>query len=107
MSLRKWWHADRSTVPRGPGVTRERGPKAVEGGGERQRSHDVDRVFPPREASRRCGHRARTLWRARSARSGRHIGAVEWSFGFAPACPVARGRRLSRREVRWQTLETP
>jgi len=28
-------------------------PKAVEGGGESQRNHDFDRVFPPREASRR------------------------------------------------------
>jgi hypothetical protein len=48
--------------------------KAVEGGGEGQRSHDFDRVFPPREASRRCGCRARTLqrhtpawWQAASA----------------------------------------
>ena len=35
-----------------------KGIKAVEGGGERQRSHDFDRIFPPREASRRAGRRA-------------------------------------------------
>ena len=38
-------------------------PKAVEGGGEGQPSHDFDRVFPPREASRQTGCRARTLRR--------------------------------------------
>jgi hypothetical protein len=73
-----------------------------------RRSHDLDRVFPPREASRRCGRRARTLWHACSARSGaaHRRGGVAASAP-TPACPVVRGRRLRRRKARRQTLETP
>jgi len=79
--------------------TRER-PKAEEGGGEGQPNHDFDRVFPPREASRRCGIWARTQVLRGSARSGfarsgaRHVDAVAGGFGCWPVCPVERGRRL-------------
>jgi hypothetical protein len=57
-------------------------PKAVEGGGEGQPSHDFDRVFPPRDASRQTGCRARTLRRR--------------GLGDELCAPVRRGDRLLR-----------
>jgi hypothetical protein len=80
--------------------------KAEEGGGERQRNHDFDRVFPPRDASRRACRRARTLWRRTLGNErGAEHDVVASSFGSRSSCPAVRGKDVRRKAD--ETLKTP
>jgi hypothetical protein len=78
----------RAPIHESGGARTDRGPlegrdaRASQGRGGRWRrptNHDFDRVFPPRDASRRAGCRARTLQRCRKTRQP--DGAAPWREG--------------------------